>query len=270
MSLAVIPSKEEMSVIEIIAKAAADSKHFDKLGGYAGILSICLYSREIGMPPLAALYGGMHNIQGKISMSSEMMMSLIRKQGHKIEILEATALNCRVRGTRKDTGESYTACFNFEDAKRAGLVKAGGAFEKHPSDMLFARATGQLKRRLFPDIAAKAYIEGELEDEEDEAQKAQEKESDVIEVVAEVKEPQVKAPLKMNADDAAKIRAVLGDDSDFEKNVFEHYAKKYKTAVKSFTDINDSEYDTIWKRAKAYAKERLEAEMNIREAANDE
>lgn len=265
MSLAIIPTKEEMSVIQVIAQAAADSKHFDKLGGYAGILSICLYAREIHMPPLAALYGGMHNIQGKISMSSEMMMSLIRREGHKIEILQADGNACKVKGTRKDTGETYTSFYSLEDAKKAGLIKSGGAFEKHPSDMLFARATGQLKRRLFPDVAAKAYIEGELDDEEP-VEAAKTVLSDSV-VEAEV---EVVAPPKMSIIQCEKLKSVLGDDTDFQKNVFKHYSKAYGSKVESFADINEDQFKTIWERAKAYTKERIEKEMNNKPETVDE
>lgn len=178
--IALIPTKEEFEIIQMMSKAAADSKHFDKMGGVAAILSVGLYAKEIGIPIMTALHGGLVPVMGKITMSAEMMNSLIRQKGHRLEILESNDKICRIKGTRKDTGETYTAQFSIEDAKRAGLIKGGGGYEKHADDMLFARCISKLKRRIFPDIATKAYVHGEIE-EEDEPKKEAKKE-DPIEV----------------------------------------------------------------------------------------
>jgi hypothetical protein len=159
-----LPSREEMEILQSVAKFAADSKHFEKLGGIGGIFCVGMYAFEIGISPMVALYGGMQNIMGKITIAPEMLMALIREKGHKIEILETTDKICRIKGTRKDTGESYTSVYEITEAERAGLVKQGGAWTKNPSDMLFARCSGRLKRRLFPDVATKAYVEGEREE----------------------------------------------------------------------------------------------------------
>ncbi len=164
MSIMIVPSREELGIIQDMVKSASDSKYFDKMGGYSGLMSIALYAREMGVPIMSSLFGGMQNVMGKIQMSPEMMMSLIRGKGHKIEILEDTDVICKIRGTRKDTGETYTSSYSIGEAQTAGLVKPNSGWSKNPSDMLFARASGRLKRRLFPDVATKAYCEGELEE----------------------------------------------------------------------------------------------------------
>lgn len=166
MNNALVPSKDEFDIIQTIAKTASESKYFDKLGGPAGVMSIALYAREIGVPPMTALMGGFTNVMGKITMSAELMHSLIRQSGHKLKIMKSTNEVCEIWGKRKDTGEEYTAVYHIDDAKRAFLVKKDGGWEKNPSDMLFARCISRLRRRLFPDVATKSYVEGEFDEKD--------------------------------------------------------------------------------------------------------
>ena len=163
--VALVPSLDEMKIYESISKYACDSKYFDKLGGMGGIMCIALRAREMGMSPFEAIYGVFSNVQGKLTMSAELMGSLIRRSGHKLEIKQSSNTICEIKGTRADTGESYTAVFTLDEARVAGLVRSGSGWEKYPSDMLYARCISRLRRRLFQDIATKAYVEGEIEDE---------------------------------------------------------------------------------------------------------
>lgn len=162
---ALIPTENEIKSIEVMAKNAVDSKFFHNLNGFGGIFSIALYARELGLPPMQCLFGGMHNIQGKIELSARLMNSMIRKAGHRIEIVESSDTKCTLKGVRKDTKEVSSISFSIEDAKRAGIYREGSGWTKWPSDMLFARALSRLARRLFPDIIGTAYIEGELSED---------------------------------------------------------------------------------------------------------
>lgn len=159
-----IPSNEEIKGIEVMAKYANDSKFFSNLGGAPGIFSIMMYAKEIGISPMAAVMGGMHNIQGKIQISPALMNSMIRRAGHKLEI-DSNDSRCLIKGTRKDTGETCSVSFSIEDAKKANIYKSGGGWEKYPSDMCFARAISRLSRRLFPDVIGVSFVEGEIQEE---------------------------------------------------------------------------------------------------------
>jgi len=187
--LALVPTKEEMSIYENIAKYAYESKYFDKLGGMAGVMCIALRAREMGISPFEAIYGGFSNVQGKMTMSSDLMGSLIRRAGHKLKIVRSDQGACVIQGTRADTGETYEASFTMQEARSASLVRAGSGWEKYPSDMLYARCISRLRRRLFQDIATKAYVEGEIEDEK--ASKAEIKqEPEIIHIVEAPKPPE--------------------------------------------------------------------------------
>ncbi len=217
MSIQIIPSKEEFEIVRTIAMAASDSAYFKNMGGMPGILSIALYAREMGIPPLSALFGGMQNVMGKIQMSPEMMMSLIRGKGHKIEILEDSDVVCKIRGTRKDTGETYTACYTIGEAQTAGLVKPNSGWSKNPSDMLFARASGRLKRRLFPDVATKAYCEGELEEVSHEKTVTMEAVKEVNSDTGEIQEEKIVRVI--SSEQAQMLNDLIGDDEEYYKKL---------------------------------------------------
>lgn len=168
MSKELIPTADEIKSIETMAQNAHKSKYFEKIGGYEGIFAIAMYAREMGLPIMTSLFGGMQNIQGKITIAPQLMNSMIRKAGHSLDI-DSSDTKCTITGTRKDTGESCTASFSVEDAKKAQIYK--GAWEKYPSDMCFARALSRIARRLFPDVIGMAYVEGEIEEKKPEKPK---------------------------------------------------------------------------------------------------
>lgn len=187
MDFDLVPNDEEIKAIQTIATHAAKSKFFDKLGGQEGCMCIALMARELGVPIMQALSGGIRYILGNVEISPRLMNSMIRQRGHRIEIIESSNTKCTIKGTRKDTGETYTCSYTIEDGRQAGLVKPNSGWEKFASDMLFARAISRLSRRLFPDIIGPAYVEGEIVHEEASKQEMEVSTADatIIEVEAE-------------------------------------------------------------------------------------
>ena len=53
---------------------------------------------------------------------------------------------------KRTNGFSFKVTFTMDDAKRAGLVKSGGAWESYPSNMLRWRALGYAADQVFPDV----------------------------------------------------------------------------------------------------------------------
>jgi hypothetical protein len=222
MSNDLIPAQDEIRALDMMATAAADSKFFNSLNGKAGIFSIMLYARELGLPPMQCIMGGMHNIQGKIELSARLMNSMIRKAGHKIEIVETTPKKCTLKGTRKDTGEVCTVSFTLEDAKNAGIYKSGGAWDKWGEDMCFARCLSRLARRLWADVIGTAYVEGEIADEKLEEQ------AKTVEATPKVQEGsiettatlQVEAPTEKELIDKCSEKFKEHEDLDFPVEAF--------------------------------------------------
>jgi len=124
------------------------------------------------------------------------MNKMIRQAGHKLDILKSSSVECSIKGERSDTGETYTADFTIEDAKKAGIYKEGGGWTKYPADMLFARALSRLARRLFADVISTACVEGEISQEAKKEPKKKEEpqtvtldEAEAIIIEEEVSEP---------------------------------------------------------------------------------
>lgn len=156
------PSQHEMMVYQTMAKSAAESKLYKGIGDESGIMMIMLAARELGIPSMQALNGGLNIIQGKVEISARMMNALIRKAGHQLTLKECTENLCTIEGKRCDTGETQTATFSVAEAQKAGLVKAGGGWQKFPKDMCYARALSRLARQLFSDVIGIGYVEGEI------------------------------------------------------------------------------------------------------------
>lgn len=156
------PTTHEMTVFETMSHFAVNSKMYKGIGEQAGVMMIMLAARELGIPPMSALNGGLNIINGKVEISARMMNALIRKAGHRIETKESTDKQCILTGIRGDTGEALTASFTLAEAQQAGLVKVGGGWTKWPSDMCYARALSRLARRLFSDVIGIGYVEGEI------------------------------------------------------------------------------------------------------------
>ena len=166
-----IPTEAELNSYKIIAQVAASNPYWKRVGGggseesvVATILSIMLLARELGLPPIQSIAGGINNIQGKFEISARIMNQLIRKYGHQLQVRVLTHEICKIWGKRKDTGEEMEVTYHIEEAARAGLIKESGGWKKNPQDMLFARAISRIARRLYPDCIGGCYVEGELQE----------------------------------------------------------------------------------------------------------
>src|SRR6478752_7671961 len=158
-----IPSEHEMMVYHTMAEQAITSKMYgNNYKDKSAVMMIMLSARELGIPPMQALNGGINIVQGKAEISARMMSALIRKSGHKIKVKECTEMRCILVGTRGDTGETEETSFSVTEAQTAGLVKPGGGWVKWPKDMCFARALSRLARQLFSDVIGIGYVEGEI------------------------------------------------------------------------------------------------------------
>lgn len=232
---ALIPSTADLGVYQVIAKTASQSKLFEKMGGEAGLLSIMLMARELGLPPLQAVMGGMNIIQGKVELSPRLMNTMIRKAGHKLEIMESSDLICRIKGTRHDTKEEYMVSFSLDDAKKAGLVRSGGGWEKFASDMLFARCLSRLARRLFADVISTAYAEGEID--RDGWESTPKTQVEHVEDVIEVKpEPVPIPPVEIiTSEEAQEIENMIRpDDKEYRANLLNFFSSDHKSKINDF------------------------------------
>lgn len=103
---------------------------------------------------LAQAITGITVIQGKPTMSAEMMRALVLRAGHRFTVTEMTDKAVTVTVARKewpDDVQQFT--FSMADAQHAGLAKSA-TYQKHPKAMLLARATSMACRAVFPDVVS--------------------------------------------------------------------------------------------------------------------
>ena len=127
------------------------------------VLSTVLLGRELGMPAMAALRS-VHVIDGKHSLSADLMVALVLKSGKaeyfqtgRVDRLRYAPLRQSARAHPRAQRLSYT----IEQATQAGLTR--GNWQKIPKQMLRARAKSELARLEYPDLLAGLYTPEELD-----------------------------------------------------------------------------------------------------------
>ena len=116
--------------------------------------------RALGLADMTALRS-IHIIDGKASFSAELMVSLVRKDGHSI-VGEVGPDSAKVTGKRADNQDTMSVEFTLKQAENAGLL-GKASWKKYPEAMLWARAVSQLCRMLFADcFAGASYTPEEL------------------------------------------------------------------------------------------------------------
>lgn len=113
----------------------------------------------LGIHPMAAMTG-VHIIEGKPSISANLMGGLVRKAGHKLRVtvtgdasdksLKATAQLIR----QDDPDFTFEVTWTVADAERAGLWpgKPGSNWAKYPKAMMKARVISEIVREAAPDV----------------------------------------------------------------------------------------------------------------------
>jgi hypothetical protein len=125
-------------------------------------IAIALKGRELGIPVMQA-FAHIHIIQGKPTISAELMLSLIFRNcpGAVVDYVETDDLRCVIQAKRPN-GSAVRFSFSMEDAKKAGLLSKD-SWSKYPGAMLRARAIAIMARALFPDaINGCSYTPEEL------------------------------------------------------------------------------------------------------------
>lgn len=236
--VATLPTESELNSYKIIAKVAASNQHWRKLGGngddesiIATILSVMLLARELGLPPMQSIAGGINNIQGKFEISARIMNQLIRKHGHILKVKTQNNHICTIWGKRRDTGEEIEVSYHIDEARTAGLIKPGGGWVKCPQDMLFARCISRLARRLTPDCIGGCYVEGELQ----ETILKQTVEAPEVPVLEKYKEKEEEIVLQLPENvDSSRVDLFLQESTMGGKYTIESLRKRASDRMESF------------------------------------
>lgn len=124
-------------------------------------IAIMMKGKELGLPPMLS-FAHIHIIDGKPTISSEMMLSLIYKAFPKAHINFVRMDNdaCEIDASRPN-GQITKFTFSIDDAKSAGLADRG-PWKKYTRAMLRSRCVSEMARVLFPDVVLGCYTPDEL------------------------------------------------------------------------------------------------------------
>jgi hypothetical protein len=152
------------------------------------VLMVLLTGYDLGITATQAL-SKVHIIEGQPSASPELILGLIRREGHRAwpggpdhsgivqESEDVRTLEAVVHAVRRDDPERViTSRYNIAQAEQAGLVKVENGklrarsrdgkalpWENYPEDLLWARAVSRLGRRNFSDVLlGLSYVPEEL------------------------------------------------------------------------------------------------------------
>ena len=119
--------------------------------------------RELGLGPVYSMQR-LYMVDGKLGMAAETMGALLKQSGkYNYRVKKHTDQKCSIIFYEKGQ-EVYISTFTMADAKRARLIKPGGAWEKYPRALLFSRALSQGQRIVGPDSSVGgAYTLEELD-----------------------------------------------------------------------------------------------------------
>lgn len=153
-----LPSDDEWVRFSHMANVLADSGILNRAlnGRPKAVMAVMLKGRELGLPPMEAL-NSIYIIEGTPSLSSELMLGLIRTRGHRIWY-EATgedgvATICGQRrypdGTLDPVIERIT--WTLDMARTANLLGKDN-WKHYPAAMLRARAASALARMSYGEV----------------------------------------------------------------------------------------------------------------------
>ena len=153
--LAVRSSISSIGEIQQVARLLAMSNYFDAKGNgeqaIAQLATKILAGQEMGYGPFASVQG-IHVIQGKPTMSANLMASAVKNSArydYRVRQMEDTAVSVeffeRIGGKLESLGVST---FTIEDAKKAGTQN----LQKFARNMLFARAMSNGVHWYCPDV----------------------------------------------------------------------------------------------------------------------
>ena len=116
------------------------------------------YAAELGLPPLAV--AELSVIKGRLFVSAQLMRALAERAGYHVQRVDDSDDTCTAVLMR-DGVEIGRATFTFEQAKKAGLVRAGSAWTSHPGRMLWARASKNVIVDYAPAVALGLALDDE-------------------------------------------------------------------------------------------------------------
>lgn len=130
-----------------LCRTAFVPKHFQ--GKPDDAAAAILYGSTIDMDPVTALQN-IYVIGGKPALYARTMVAIVMSHGHQVWTEEETDGTVTVAGQRKGSDKIERVTWTSEMAARAGYT-SNANYKSNPRAMLYARASGDVARRIAPD-----------------------------------------------------------------------------------------------------------------------
>ena len=227
--------------IEMFGNAICRSGMFGCESKEAGIV-FALQCVAENKPPLE-MAKNYHLVKGKLTKRADAMLADFRRAGGKVTWRDLK--NDKIQEAVFEFEDvQTTASFSMEDAKRAGLVRAGSAWDKTPAAMLRARCISETLRAIAPEIVQGVYVPEEI---------------DVKPQAAMPAEVELPKPVKAEAIDVEEVakpkRIHLGQliaENDLEYKVNLYWSNKAKI---------DMDLDQTWRDLPDDMQQRMEMDF---------
>ena len=100
----------------------------------------------------------------QVAPRAQLLMGLCQRAVSIVEYFEFVSGDATqaTHRTRRFGRDEITETYTIDQARKAGLIKPGGAWEKDPASQLIARSSSRLARKAHPDICGNMYAAEEL------------------------------------------------------------------------------------------------------------
>lgn len=121
-----------------------------------------LYGDTIGLDPMNAIQQ-IFVIGGKPALYARAMVAIVLAAGHELEPVKESDDSVTVKGRRRGSNTWVEITWTIEMARRAGYT-SNKKYQTDPRSMLYARASGDVARRIAPDaLLGMAYTVEEMQ-----------------------------------------------------------------------------------------------------------
>lgn len=220
----------QLTTLERLATFVAKSTFAKDINSMEKAITVMMQGMELGLQPMASVRN-IHIIDGKPSLSADLMAALVIKHGHpRIQVIKITEQECTVKARRREETDWQEYSFTWNDAVKAGLT---GKFnwKSHPKSMLRARAISGVCHIVFPDLFAGVYVPEEMDGSfsDSEIQVLDARSGEVLTTVVEPKSESVTpTPTPSSpAEQEAKLVSMTADE-------FKAYLKEMDVTVEIF------------------------------------
>lgn len=121
-------------------------------GNPADATAAIILGDELGLSPLSALRS-LYVIGGTPALYARTMTALVMSHGHEIWTVEETEQKVTVAGRRRGSDHEERVTWTIARAQKAGYT-SNKKYQTDPIAMLYARAAGDVARRIAPDVLA--------------------------------------------------------------------------------------------------------------------